>query len=230
VRCWKNTFTLFNHAVNVTRNNAIAHSALANVLLTRHKVKEAMYHCQIALSLDPKNYNTLIRIARTYNMLDEKNKAVDALRRAIKVNPEYVIAYNDLYIILLLTGKAEEGLKEYRKAVELDCNKDNVEFHYVFAKALDEQGHYDEAIIQYYQVLRIQPRNDFARAMILLRQGKTDDALNYFKEVIRLQPNNAKAHYQLSLILKQKGFTEEANRHYQKAVQLTLNMMENYRK
>jgi superkiller protein 3 len=66
--------------------------------------------------------------------------------------------------------------------------------------------------------------------MILLRQGKTDDALNYFKEVIRLQPNNAKAHYQLSLILKQKGFTEEANRHYQKAVQLTLNMMENYRK
>ena len=230
VRCWKNTFTLFNHAVNVTRNNAIAHSALANVLLTRHKVKEAMYHCQIALSLDPKNYNTLIRIARTYNMLDEKNKAVDALRRAIKVNPEYVIAYNDLYIILLLTGKAEEGLKEYRKAVELDCNKDNVEFHYVFAKALDEQGHYDEAINQYYQVLRIQPRNDFARAMILLRQGKTDDALNYFQEVIRLQPNNAKAHYQLSLILKQKGLTEEANRHYQKAVRLTLNMMENYRK
>lgn len=189
-----------------------------------------MYHCQIALSLDPKNYNTLIRIARTYNMLDEKNKVVDALRRAIKVNPEYVIAYNDLYIILLLTGKAEEGLKEYRKAVELDCNKDNVEFHYVFAKALDEQGHYDEAINQYYQVLRIQPRNDFARAMILLRQGKTDDALNYFQEVIRLQPNNAKAHYQLSLILKQKGLTEEANRHYQKAVRLTLNMMENYRK
>ena len=227
VQSWRNTFTLFNHAVNVTENNSIAHSNLAGELLMQNNVKEAMHHCQTALLVAPADYNTLVRIAWAYNLLDEKNKAINALRLAIKVHPEYVRAYNDLFVLLLQAGKAEEAMKEYRRAVELDCNKDNGALHYDFAKALATQGHYDEAIIQYNQVLLIQPRNDVAHnnlALLLLQKGKTDDALNHFQEAIRLQPKYAKAHYQLSLILKQKGLTEEASRHYQEAIRLTLDM------
>jgi tetratricopeptide (TPR) repeat protein len=200
VQYWQNTFSLFNHAVNVTENNSIAHSNLAGELLKQNKVKEAMHHCQIALLLDPANYNTLVRIAWAYNLLDEKNKAIDALRLAIKVRPEYVRAYNDLYVLLRQAGKAEEALKEYRKAVELNLNKNNLELHYNFGNALAMQGHYDEAVIQYNQALRIQPRNAFVHndlAMVLLRQGKTDDALNHFREAVKLQPRNENAHYQL---------------------------------
>jgi len=227
VQYWQNTFTLFSHALNVTQNNYVAHSNVAGELLMQNKVNEAIIHCEKALSLNPNNYNALVRIARAYDLLGENNKAIDALRRAIKVHPEYAKAYNDLCILLLKAGKVQDAMKEYRKAVELSSNEDNLEFHYNFGNILAAQGYYDEAIIQYNQVLRIQPHNavvHFNLAILLLRQEKTDDALNHFQEAIKIQPQYAKAHYQLSLILKQKGLTEEANRHYQEAIRLTLDM------
>ena len=140
-----------------------------------------MYHCQIALLLVPEDYNTLVRIARAYDLLGENSKAIDALHLAIKVHPEYAKAYNDLSILFLKTGKVPDAMKEYQKAVELNSNKDNLELHDNFGNILAAQGRYDEAIIQYNQALRIQPQDVFVHnnlAMVLLRQGKTDDALN----------------------------------------------------
>jgi tetratricopeptide (TPR) repeat protein len=233
VRYWQNTFTLFSHAVKVTRNNAIAHRILADELINQNKLKEAMHHCEIGLSLNPANHMMLVSMAWAYYLLDEKNKAIDTLRRAIKVHPEYFRAYNDLFVFLRQADKAEEGLKEYQKATELDCNKDSWELHYYFGKALASEGYFDEAISQYNQVLRIHPRNDVAHdylALLLLRQGKIDDALNHLREAGRLQPKFARAHYRLALIFKQKRLFEEDNLQYQEATRLPLNMLEDYKK
>jgi tetratricopeptide (TPR) repeat protein len=223
VQYWQNTFTLFKHAVNVTENNPIAQSNLAGELLIQNKAKEAMQHCQIALSLTSLDYNTLVRVARAYSVMGDRKRAIDALRLAIKVHPEYARAYNDLYILLLQVGKAGEGIEEYQKGVMLNINMDNVELHSNFGNALALQHYYDEAVTEYNQVLRIQAWNAFAHnnlAMVLLWQGKIDDALDHFREAVKLQPKYANAHYQLALILKQKGLTEEANRHYQDAVRI----------
>jgi tetratricopeptide (TPR) repeat protein len=223
VQYWQNTFTLFNHVVNVTENNSIAHNNLACELIKQNKVTEAMHHYQIALSINPTNYYAMVGIASVYYQLGEKNKAMDTLRLAIKVNPECARAYNDLYGFLLQTGKVEEAMKEYRKAVELSLNKNNFELHYSFGNALATQGHYNEAVIQYNQVLRIQPRNAFVHynlATVLFWQRKVEEALKHFREAVELQPRYANAHYRLALILRQKGLTEEANRHYQEAVRI----------
>jgi tetratricopeptide (TPR) repeat protein len=223
VQYWQNTLTLFDHALDVTRNNSVAHSIVAGELLMQNKVSEAMIHCKKALLLIPNNYNALVREAKAYDLLGENNEAIDALRLAIRVHPEHAKAHNDLCILFLKAGKVQDAMKEYKKAVELNLNKDNLELHNNFGNILATQGHYDEAIIQYNQALLIQPHDavvHFNLALILLRQGKTDDALNHLREVIRLQPDNAKAHYQLALILKQKGLTEEANRHYQGAIRI----------
>ena len=227
VRYWKNNLTLFNHAVAVTKDNVAAHSNIAGELIMQNKVKEALHHCQIALSLDPTNYKTLVKIAWAYYLLDEKDKAIDVLRLAIKVQPEQIRAYNDLFIFLRQTGKAEEALQEYQKAIEFDYNNYNWELHYYFGKGLAAEGRFDEAIIQYNQALRIQPRNEVAHAnlaLLLLRMGKTDDALNHFREATRLQPKFARTHYRVALIFKQKPLTEEAKHHYQEAISTILNM------
>jgi tetratricopeptide (TPR) repeat protein len=225
IQYWQNTFTLFSHALDVTQNNSVAQSNVAGELLMQNKVSEAMIHCEKALSLNPNDYNALVHIARAYDLLGENNKAIDALMLAIKIHPEYAKAHNDLSILFLKAGKVQDAMKEYRKAVEFNSNKNNFELHYNFGNILATQGHYDEAIIQYNQVLRIQPHNavvHFNLAILLLQQEKKDDALNHFQEAVKIQPQYAKAHYQLSLILKQKGRTEEANRHYQEAIRLTL--------
>jgi tetratricopeptide (TPR) repeat protein len=221
VQYWHNTFTLFSHALNVTQNNSVAHSNVAGELLMQGRANEAMIHCEKALLLNPYDYNTLVRTAKAYELLGENNKAIDALRLAIEVNPGYAKAYNDLCILLLRAGKVEDAMKIYSKAVELNSNKDNLELQYNFGNVLAMQGHYADAIIHYAQALRIQPQNAVAHnnlAILLLREGKTDDALKHFREAVRLQPKFASAHYQLALILKQKGLIEEADHHYREAI------------
>ena len=221
VKYWQDTFTLFSRALAVTKNNAVAHSNVAGELLVQNKVDEAMVHCEKALLLTPNDYNTLVRVARAYSVRSEQDKAVDALRRAIQVRPEYVRAYDDLYFLMMQTGKTKEALEVYRKAVE--TVKDNPDIYYHFGTALARQAHYDESIIQYKRALQLRPYdadviNNYG--MVLMFSGKNDEAINLFKKTIKINPDHANAHYQLSIIMKQKGLMDEANYHYQEAVRV----------
>ncbi|HUN54594.1 MAG TPA: tetratricopeptide repeat protein [Smithella sp.] len=221
VKYWQNTFTLFSHALDVTQNNAFAHSSVAGQLLMQNKVDEAMRHCEIALKLNPHSYNTLVRIARAYSMRGEKDKAIDALQQAIQVQPGYVKAYDDLYVILMQMGRGKEALQEYRKAA--DINGDNPDIHFNFGNALAMHGAYDEAIEQFKKVIQLRPLDAGAYSnigVILMHLDNKDAAIRYLKEALKINPDYAYAHYQLSIILKKMGMVEESEYHFNEAIRI----------
>jgi tetratricopeptide (TPR) repeat protein len=221
VKYWQNTFTLFSRDLDVTQNNAFAHSNVAGELLMENKVNEAMFHCEKALLLNPHDYNTLVRVARVYSIRGEKDKAIDALHQAIQIQPGYVKAYDDLYVILMQMGRIKEALEEYRKAA--DINKDNPDIHYNFGKALAMHFDYNEAIVQFKRVIQLRPLDAGAYnniGVILMLLDNKDAAIGYFKEAIRINPDYAYAHYQLSIILKQKSMVDEADYHFNEAIRI----------
>jgi protein O-mannosyl-transferase len=221
VKYWQNTFTLFSHALDVTQNNAFAHSNVAGELLMQNKVDEAMLHCEKALLLNPRDYNTLVRVARIYNIRGEKDKAIDALLQAIQVQPRYHKAYDDLCEILMQTGRIKEALQEYKKAA--DINKDDPDIHYNFGNALAVNGDYDEAIAQFKKVIQLRPLDAGAYnniGVILIHLDNKDAAISYFKEAVKINPDYAYAHYQLSIILKQRGMVKEADYHFNEAMRI----------
>jgi tetratricopeptide (TPR) repeat protein len=55
VRYWRNAVTLFEHALSVTPNNAIANGALGEALYFRGEIDRALRHFQEAIRLDPPN-------------------------------------------------------------------------------------------------------------------------------------------------------------------------------
>src|SRR5438093_11631 len=65
-------------------------------------------------------------------------------RRAIELNPNYSIAHDALGVLLVARGRLDEGLKESRRAVELDplslFTGTNLQYVDYFA------GRYDDAI------------------------------------------------------------------------------------
>ncbi|MFZ1982139.1 MAG: tetratricopeptide repeat protein [Smithella sp.] len=221
VKYWQNTFTLFSHALDVTQNNAFAHSSVAGQLLMQNKVNEAMLHCEKALLLNPHNYNTLVRIARVYIIRGEKDKAIDALQQAIQVQPGSVKAYDDLYVILMQMGRIKEALQEYRKVADID--RDNPNIHYNFGNALAMHGDYDEAIVQFKKVIQLRPLDAGAYSnigVILMLLDHKDTAISYLKEAVKINPDYAYAHYELSIVLKQKGMVEEADYHFNEAIRI----------
>ena len=52
---WKNSIDLFNHALQVTKDNYVAHNNLALALLAEGKIKEAIDHYNKAIRLKPDN-------------------------------------------------------------------------------------------------------------------------------------------------------------------------------
>ena len=221
VKYWKDTLALFSHAVNVTKNNAFAHSNVAGELLVQNRIDEATVHLEKALLLDPDDYNTLVRAARGYNVRGEHERAVNALQRAIKLHPEHVRAYDDLYFLLLQKGESKGALQVYAKAVEVV--KDNPDIYYHYGTALARQGYYDDSLIHYRKALHLRPEHVdiiINVGIVLMISGKNDDAIYYFKKALEINPQNATAYYQLSVVLEKKGLVDEAYQHYQQAVRL----------
>jgi len=221
VRYWKDTLALFSRAVSVTENNAFAHSNVAGELLVQNRTDEAMVHCEKALLLDPYDYNTLVRAARGYSVRGEHDKAVHSLQRAMELHPEYIRAYDDLYILLMQRGETKEALQVYAKAVEVI--KDNPDIYYHYGTALARQGYYNDSILQYSKALSLRPDDAdiiINIGIVLMISGKNDDAIQYFTKAVEINPRHANAHYQLSIVLKKKGLVEEANKHFREAERL----------
>ena len=53
VGCWRNSITLFSHAINVTENNSVAHNNLGSAFADQGKASETIKHYAEALRIDP---------------------------------------------------------------------------------------------------------------------------------------------------------------------------------
>lgn len=221
VKCWESTFSLFSHTVQVTKNNTVAHSQMAEQLLDMNRVDDAIAHGEKALSFHPDDYSTLVRMARAYTMKKNYDRAVAVLRRAIEIQPKEIAAYGYLFNVLHFMGQAEQAKAEYAKGVKF--NKDNPEIHFHFANALYLNHYYTEAIGEYAKTLQLNPRHGEATynmGEVLEKMGKRDEAVSRYRRALAVNPLHAMAHYRLSFLLRQAGKLTEAESHRRLAVRI----------
>jgi Flp pilus assembly protein TadD len=197
---WKNSITLFKHAIRIADkkypNLAIIHNNLGTALFDNRKIEEAISHYKTAIKLNP-NYTADIKypnLAIThYNLgialfADRKNgEAISHYKTAIKFNPKYTKAYFELGIALFADRKIEEAISSFKMAINLRPN---------FTKA-----HYNLGIA-------------------LFAGRKIEEAISHYKMAIKLNPNYTKAHYNLGYALLQKGRMKEAVHHFRKTLKL----------
>ena len=139
-------------------------------------------------------------------------------RTTIRKNPACWMAHNNLGLLLSHTGRTDEAIAHYVKALEINPN--NGKAHYNFGIALAETGRTDEAIVHYRKALEINPQFDLALynlGRLLSRTGRTDEAIACFRKALDINPDNIKFHYNLGNALFRAGQTGEAVAHYQKA-------------
>ncbi|MBI5775725.1 MAG: tetratricopeptide repeat protein [Verrucomicrobia bacterium] len=122
LRHWQNTFSLFSHALDVTKNNHRAHKGVADVYRDEGKNVEADRHYEEAIRIKP----TFLGARVNYGMALVNQKKFDAaafqFRVAVQINPNNPEAHNNLAAVLEMTGKHPEAIQEYRKAIELRPN------------------------------------------------------------------------------------------------------------
>ncbi|MBX7210818.1 MAG: tetratricopeptide repeat protein [Verrucomicrobiaceae bacterium] len=102
-------------ALKIQPDYVAAHVNLASALASLGRQNEALEHLDRALALRPEN-----NAATWYNkavILDRMGRTAEteaALRSAIKQNPDFFAAHNDLGNLLLLAGRQDEAMEQFQ--------------------------------------------------------------------------------------------------------------------
>ena len=219
ISCWRNSITLFSHAIKVTSSNWLAHNSLGIGFERQGNLSKAAEHYKQAICINPNYYYAHYNLARVYGLLGNYAEASDHFKAVLDFKPDFAEANYNLALTLVQQGKFDEAIAYYTHA--LKNNPHFAEAHYNMALALQHQGKFDEAATHYTETLHIKSDNYFAHynlARIYTSKGNSSAAVKHYSEALRLNPDFAEAHYNLGNIHAEKGHLTESIEHYNEAL------------
>jgi Tfp pilus assembly protein PilF len=221
VKLWQNSITVFNHTLQVTKDNSIIHNNLGVTLARQGKDQEAIFHYKKALEITSNYADAHYNLGSLLARQGKEQEAVTQFIETLRIKPDYAQAHNHLGLILAKQGKIQEALAHLVEAVRLNPNYS--EAHFNFGIVLLRQRRIEEAIAHFNQVLRINPNDDRVYqnlGVVLASQGKMEEAIAHLTRALQINPNNADAHYSLASLLSRQGKDQEAMVHYTEALRI----------
>ena len=157
VSYWRNSASLFTHALQVTSNNGLAQNNLGLALLSQGKVDQAITHCEEALRLQPNYAKAHYNLGNALFSRGEVDQALPHYEEAIQLQPNYAKAHNGLGLALLSQGKVDQAVAHFEKS--LSIQPDSPAAHNNLGLALLSQGKVDQAVAHFEKSLSIRPNS-----------------------------------------------------------------------
>jgi tetratricopeptide (TPR) repeat protein len=137
---WRDSETLFKHALAVTTNNDVAENNLGIVYLRQGNVDEAISLLQAAVDLRPDNSPAHENLAKA---LLQKGDVADALvhyRKLLELQPDNIEVHNIVGTFLIQQGHIREGVEEWQKVLAIQADNGNAmsNLAWVFATSPDD--------------------------------------------------------------------------------------------
>ncbi len=218
---WKDSETLFRHALSVTRDNWQAHFNLGVALNESGRDSEAIVEYRRALRIRPWYVEAHNNLGATLWREGDAQGAIAHWQEALRIRPELAEAHKNLGFALRQQGRMREAIEHYRQALQAQPN--DAQAHNGLGSALMRLDRVSEAIEHFERTVQIQPsfaeaRNNLGAALV--KVGRIADGIEQLEQALRLRPDYALAHYNLGVALEEAGRTAEAVKQYQRALQL----------
>jgi tetratricopeptide (TPR) repeat protein len=183
---------------------------------------DAIRYWSAAMARRPQSSRVRLGLATALSHSGRLDESVANFRAAIKLQPDYVAAYNNLGTALKKQGKHDEALAVCQKAIEL--SPELASPYNTLGTVLHEQGKLDEAIAAYRKAIELQPDmpqpyNNLGN--VLKQQGKLDEAVTALRKAVELNPPEiALAYSNLGNVLAERRDFDEAIDAFRKAIEL----------
>nr|MDZ8063516.1 TIGR03032 family protein [Nostoc sp. EkiNYC01] len=138
-------------------------------------------------------------------------RAIASFREAIRLQPDYIAAYNQLGNALQGLGQMEQAIAAYQKLLLINPNVAQANCN--LGAIWQMQGKTEEAIAAYQRAIQLKP--DFALPHLNLgrlysNQQSWLEAAQCLQQAIQLQPDTVAAYNDLSNVFRQLGETQKA--------------------
>ena len=154
---WRNSVSLFQHALAVTTDNDVARNNLGVALEQQGRLAEAAEQYRAAARLEPDRYQGHHNLAKMLDSLGRPTEALAEHREAVRISPDTEFLHHVLGLSLVTAGNDDEALKEFFEAARLDPHYPWP--HVEIAKIYLRQNRDTNAVGELRAALRIAPDN-----------------------------------------------------------------------
>ena len=148
-------------------------------------------------------------------------QAIDALSKALQLNPDSARVHSNLGSLFIKQGNLEKALYHNKEALRLDPQL--VEAHNNMGIVLMREGKLEAAISQFREALQIDPNfkpaaNSLRSALAIQRELESE--VSKLSKLLQDNPESAELHFQLGNLFFRQGDRRQAIQQYKKALEL----------
>lgn len=142
--------------INIITNPSILRQQ-AIISYNNSNYKDSLSYFQ-NINISYLEYDDFILIANCYDSVGYKEKAIDSLKKAIKLKPENYSAYYNLGLIYFSLNDTEKSINNFKKAISL--NDSFFEAHYNLGIVFYNIKEYKKALKSFKNAEKLNPKNE----------------------------------------------------------------------
>jgi Tfp pilus assembly protein PilF len=116
---WKNSFELWKHTLEVTKNNYQAYNNFGLSLFAEGKIDDAINHYNKAIRIEPDYVYAYNNRGIIYGERGQYKLAIEDFNNAIRITPAFADAYGNLGFTYDKLGQYNHAIEDYDKAIRL---------------------------------------------------------------------------------------------------------------
>ena len=218
---WRDSKTLFQHALDVVPDNTQAHIFMAQTLVREGRIADAVPHFAEAVRIVPNEPYNLADYGRALFESGRIDEAAPQLEQAVKLMPTHSGAQYFLGVVRGKQNRPKEAIAHLQEALRLDPKL--LHAHHYIGSAAADQRQFVQAIQHLLKWLAIDPKS--SETLVKLGQcysalGNVDAARETLQKAVDANPNDAYALAALAQIVSWQGDAATAIELYERALKI----------
>jgi protein O-mannosyl-transferase len=203
---WRDSYSLFAHAIQVTATNPIAEGNLGSALMELRRPDLAEPHLERAIQLMPTlstaHYN-LGTLLQRQNELDRAQQEYQLALTYSSDEREAAQTHNNLGVLFAQLGRQTDALAEFTKALALNPYEENS----LLGRGMieNQQGSLDAALQDFQRAAQVaaSPLSFYWQGRVLEEKGQLPSAAEAYRAALKLAPDFGDAQVRLGNLEKQ---------------------------
>jgi tetratricopeptide (TPR) repeat protein len=190
---WKDSTTLFTHALAVTSDNPAAHLCLGDVAFKEGDARLALQHYEAAARFAPGLAEAHNKLGSALGAVGRLDDAVAQFQTALRIVQTAEIHHNLGYAYAKL-GQPALAVGEFEAALRLDPSHHASLVH--MGAALGAMGRPAESEVPLRRALEVEPDDLEARRLLAVAatlEGHVEEAIRAYGEILRRSPDDLDA-------------------------------------